>query len=225
MKSFTAWKLTAVFAIALLVVALGTIPAFAQSSGSFNFNYDETACTDISGQLGGGTPHPALKTTMKVSSGAGVALVIRPSAVTGLLTDASISGKFGGGTVTGSAQAAVTFSVAVTPLSGQAPPTVIPGAPVTYDDRFVQISTNLFNLLSVCTDLTPCTFDVNQTTLSAHSYDYVVTGLSSGNYGITVSWAPHTTAAAPSSALACVGPVVITADQVKIFQQNTGISF
>jgi hypothetical protein len=43
-------------------------PAFAQSSGSFNFNYDETACTDIGGQLGGGTEHTLLKTTMKVSS-------------------------------------------------------------------------------------------------------------------------------------------------------------
>jgi hypothetical protein len=94
-----------------------------------------------------------------------------------------------GGIVTGSAQAAVTFSVAVTPLSGQAPPTVTPSAPVTFDDRFLQISTNLLNLLSVCTDLTPCTLDVNETTLSTHSFDFVVTGLSSGNYGITVSWA------------------------------------
>jgi hypothetical protein len=60
---------------------------------------------------------------------------------------------------------------------------VIPSAPVTYDDRFLQISTNLFNTLANCTDLAPCAFDVNQTTLSAHSYDYVITGLSSGNYG------------------------------------------
>jgi len=218
-------KSAVVLAVALLVAALGTSPAFAQSSGSFNFNYDETACTDIGGQLGGGTEHTLLKTTMKVSSGNGVALVIRPSAVTGLVTNVSLSGKFGGGASTSSAQSAVTFSVAVTPLSGQARPTVIPSVPVTYDDRFLQVSTNLFNLLSVCTDLTPCTLDVNETTLSAHSYDYVVTGLSSGNYGITVSWSTNTTATAPSSALACVGPVVITAQQVKIFNQNTGIAF
>jgi len=220
-----AWKLAAVVATTLVFVALGAIQAFAQSSGSFNFNYDETACTDVGGQLGGGTTHTLLNTTMKVSSGNGVALVIRPSAVTGLLTNASMSGKLGGGISTGSAQAGVTFSVAVTPLSGQAKPTVIPSAPVTYDDRFLQISTNLFNTLANCTDLAPCTFDVNQTTLSAHSYDYVITGLSSGNYGVTVSWSTNTTATLPSSALACVGPVVITTEQVKIFQQNTGISF
>jgi len=218
-------RLPAVVAAILVFVALGALPAFAQSSGSFNFNYDETACTDVGGQLGTGTSHTLLNTTMKVSSGNGIALVIRPSAVTGLLTNASMSGKSGGGISTASAQAAVTFSVAVTPLSGQAPPTVIPSAPVTYDDRFLQISTNLFNTLATCTDLVPCTFDVNQTTLSAHSYDYVVTGLTAGNYGVTVSWSTNTTAAAPSSAMACVGPVVITAEQVKIFQQNTGISF
>src|SRR5207245_5156032 len=135
-----------VLAVALLVAALGTSPAFAQSSGSFNFNYDETACTDIGGQLGGGTEHTLLKTTMKVSSGNGVALVIRPSAVTGLLTNVSLSGKFGDAITTGLAQASIQFSVTVTPLSGQAAPRVIPGAPVTYDDRFTQISTNLFGL-------------------------------------------------------------------------------
>src|SRR5713226_796449 len=148
--AFAAWKLASVFAVALLVVALGTIPAVAQSSGSFNFNYDETACTDIGGQLGGGTEHTLIKTTMKVSSGNGVALVVRPSAVTGLLTNLSISGFAGGGSKSGSAQASIAFGVTVTPLSGQAAPTVTPSAPVTYDDRFVQISTNLFNAIAGC---------------------------------------------------------------------------
>ena len=67
----------------------------AQSSGSFNFNADQTACTDVGGLLGDGSSHTSLKTTLKVSSGNGNALVIRPSAVTGLLTNLSLSGKFG----------------------------------------------------------------------------------------------------------------------------------
>src|SRR5438445_13870027 len=124
-------KSAIILSLALVIAAFGVVPAFAQSSGSFNFNSDTTACTDIGGLLGGGTSHTSLKTTMKVSSGNGVALVVRPSAVTGLLTDTSISGKQGGGTVTGSAQAAVAFSVAVTPLTGQAPPNVTLNAPVT----------------------------------------------------------------------------------------------
>lgn len=170
----------------------------------------------------------ALKTTMKVSSGNGVALVIRPSAVVGLLTNLSLSGKAGAGTVTASSQSGVQFQVSVTPLSGQGQPTVTPSAPVTFDDRFIQISTNLFSLLSTCTSDTvdsTCFFDFNETTLSAHSFDWVVTNLSSGNYGITVTWNPYTNFNAPNNALACVGPVVVTATQTKIFNQNTGISF
>ncbi len=215
----------------LCLVTIGTLlltaSAFAQSSGSFNYNYDTTACTDVSGLLAGGVGPSvtSLKTTMKMSSGNGVAVVVRPSAVTGLLTNVSLSGKFGDAFTSGSAQASIQFGLTVTPLSGQAPPTVTPSAPVTYDDRFLSISTNLFGLLSVCTVDLPCTFDFNETTLSAHSYDYVVTGLSAGNYGLTVSWNATTNATLPNKAMACVGPVVITAQQVKIFQQNTGISF
>jgi len=145
------------------------------------------------------------------------ALVVRPSAVTGLLTNVSLSGKLGDALSTGSAQASMP--------SGQPAPQVTPGGPVTYDDRFTQISTNLFNAIAGCTIAVPCFFDFNETTLSAHSFDFVVTGLSSGNYGITVTSTPSTTAAAPNVAKACVGPVVLTATQTKIFNQSTGIVF
>ena len=211
--------------IVVVVLALGASAALAQSSGNFNYASNTTACTDIGGLLGGGPPVTSLSTTLHVSSGNGIALLVRPSAVTGLLTNLSLSGFYGGGNRTTSAQAAITFQVTVTPLSGQAPATVTPGAAVTYDDRFVQISTNLFNQLSECTVASPCTFDFNETTLSAHSFDYVVTNLSSGNWGITVTWTPSTTATAPSSAAACVGPVMLTATQTHIFNQSGGISF
>lgn len=216
MKMFTS--------IAVLVLALGAV-ALAQSSGNFNFASNTTACTDVGGLLGTGITTTSLSTTLHVSSGNGNALVVRPSAVTGLLTNLSLSGFAGGGSKNATAQASITFQVTVTPLSGQAPPTVTPSAPVTYDDRFVQITTNLFNQITECTVLSPCTFDFNETTLSAHSFDYVVTGLSSGNYGITVTWTPSTTAVAPNSAAACVGPVILTATQTKIFNQSTGINF
>jgi hypothetical protein len=127
--------------------------------------------------------------------------------------------------VTTQAQAAITFQVTVTPLSHNAAPTVTPSGPVTYDDRFLQISTNLFNVITGCTVATPCFFNLNETTLSAHSFDWVITGLSAGDYGITVTWQPTTTATAPSTAAACVGPVVLTATQTKLFTQSTGITF
>lgn len=211
--------------VVTLLLAFAVQPALAQSSGSFNFNADTTACTDIGGLLGGGTAQTALSTTLKVSNGQGVAALIRPSAVVGLLTDLSLSGKFGDKISTGSAQATVSFQVTVTPLSGQPAPTVTPSEPVVYDDRFMQISTNLFGQLAECTADNPCTFNFDETTLSAHSFDFVVTNLDTGNYGFTVTWTPVTTAQAPNDALACVGPVVLTAEQVKIFKQSQGIQF
>lgn len=210
-----------VFSILVLI----TTAAVAQSSGSFNFNSAQTECTDTSGLLGTGVSVPALKTTLKVSSGNGNVLVIRPSAVVGLLTDVTVNSKNN----TGSSQAGVNFNVTVTPLSGQPAPTVTPNMPVTYEDRYIQISTNLFQAIAAaCTTLDPingCYFTFNETTLSAHSFDWVVSGLSSGNYGIEVDWSPYTTATAPNTAQTCVGPVVFTAEQAKIFNQSTGISF
>ena len=212
-------------ATVLAVLALATTMAFAQSSGSFNYNIAQTACTDTSGLLGTGVTVPALKTTMKVSSGNGIVLLVRPSAVVGLLTDVTVNSKNN----TGSAQAGVNFTMNVTPLSGQAAPTVTPNFPVTYEDRYIQISTNLFQAISAaCTTFDPlngCFFTFNETTLSAHSFDWVISNLTSGNYGIEVDWAPYTSAVAPNTAQTCVGPVVLTAEQAKIFNQNTGISF
>jgi len=209
--------IAAVIAIVLVTAMLG----LAQSSGNFNYNAIQTYCTDTGGLLGNGTAQTMLTTTMKVSSGNGVALVIRPSAVVGLLTDLSL-GKLGNA----SSQAGVNFQVKVTPLSGQNQPTVTPSQPVTYDDRYISISTNLFNAIATQCDLIGgCYFNFNETTLSAHSFDWVVTNLSSGNYGITVTWTPYSTAQAPNTAQTCVGPVVLTATQAKIFDQNNGISF
>jgi len=168
---------------------------------------------------------PALKTTLKVSSGNGNVLVIRPSAVVGLLTDVTVNSK----NSSSSSQAGVNFTVTVTPLSGQSAPSVTPNIPVTYEDRYIQISTNLFQAIAAaCTTLDPtngCYFTFNETTLSAHSFDWVVSNLTSGNYGIEVDWTPYSTATAPSTAQTCVGPVVFTAEQAKIFNQSNGISF
>lgn len=216
-------KRLVVLAAAVLWSAAG---ASAQSSGNTNFSYsgDGTACVDAAGALNGGGVS-VLKTALKVSSGNGVAIVVRPSAVTGLLTNVTLKGSQGGGTQTGSAQASVTASVKVTALSGQPAPSVTPSVPVTYDDRFLQISTNLFNVLSACTVDVPCFFTINETTLSAHSFDFLVQNLQSGNYGIEVDFATNGSITTGGTALECVGPVIITATQVKMFQQSTGITF
>src|SRR5262249_46206027 len=97
--------------------------------------------------------------------------------------------------VSSSAQAGVDFSVSVTSLNGQPSPVVVPSAPVTYADRFIQISTNLFTAISTQCLANPdgtggCFLTFNESTMSAHSFDWVVSNLSAGSYGVTVSWAP-----------------------------------
>src|SRR5215470_2733960 len=173
-------KLTSICVLAAMIAIFGS-EVFAQSSGSANFAADTTACTDIGGLLGGGAPVTSLKTTLHMSSGNGNALIIRPSAVTGLLTNLSISGFQGSGTKSASAQAAITFQVTVTPLGNQAAPTVTPSAPVTYDDRFRQISPNLFDRIIGCTVLDPFFFDLNETTPPAHIFNFGLTNLSTEN--------------------------------------------
>lgn len=222
-------KFCSLFTVALLATTM----AFAQSSGSFNWTDTPLKCIldSSTGALSGGAAGlTLLKTTMKTSSGNGNAFVIRPSAVVGLLTDVTVSSKQGGSTVSSSAQAGVDFKVTVTPLSGQPAPTVTPAGPVTYADRFIQISTNLFNAIAAACLANPdgsggCFITFNESTLDAHSFDWVATGLSSGNYGLEVDWSSSTANSGISTSATCVGPVNFTVQQVKIFTPSTGISF
>lgn len=161
---------------------------------------------------------------IKTSSGAGNVFVVRPSLVVGLLTDVTVSSKqvTTTGTVSSSALAGVNVSVSVGAESGSGQPTTIPNFPVTYDARFVQISTNLFQALATqCTNITNgCFLTFAESTVSAHSFDWVVTNLSSGNYGVTLNWSSTVGGQGIFDSLTCVGPVNFTVQQNKIFHQN-----
>jgi len=165
---------------------------------------------------------------IKTNSGNGNVFVIRPSAVVGLLTDVSLVKNSVADIGTSSALAGVDFSVDVNPDPAQ----VIPSYPVTYASRFVQISSNLFSVLATtCTTISPtnptgsCFFNFNQSTVSAHSFDWIATGLSSGQYVVTVNWSSSLGNTGISHALTCVGPVNLTVDQKKVFKFNTTNSF
>ena len=166
---------------------------------------------------------------IKTSGGSGNVFVIRPSAVIGLLTDASIGSK--GTTVIGSssALAGVDVSVAVTPVGGGVGPTVTPAYPVTYDSRFVQISSNLFSAIStLCVATTfpnGCFFSFNESTVSAHSFDWIASNLSSGQYNVAVSWTSSLGDFGVANSMTCVGPVNLTVQQNKVFSFNTVNSF
>jgi hypothetical protein len=236
MKSFIPSSAGARKLLALGIAVSG--PAIAQSSG--NFTYSSSGNTvncqladngTISGGYtcaasGGTLPTPtsgaqclgSFKTSIKTSSGAGNLLDIRPSMVIGLLTDVSITKE----TQSSSALAGVNVGVAV---DGGA--NVVPNFPITYDARYVQISSNLFNALTtacVTTSTTPgagCFFTFNQSTVSAHSFDWLATNLNSGTYNITMQWTATTTGSGNFQALTCVGPVNLTVQQNKVFSFNS----
>lgn len=238
-----------ILSLAGICMAFGAMTAFAQSSG--NFSYASTGenfvgCTLSSGgAISGGfqcqssctlNPDGSSSCTaqsgecmgnavagIKTSSGNGNVFVVRPSAVVGLLTDVTVSSKQQGsstGGVSSSALAGVDFTVSVT---GPGSPVVIPNTAVTYDARYVQISTNLFQVLSTqCLAISGgCFLSFNESTVSAHSFDWIVKNLSSGTYTVTTSWKDTAAGTGISQSLACVGPLNMTVQQNKVFQFNT----
>ena len=233
----------------VLALAFGAGIATAQSSG--NFSYATTGdnfvgCTlNTNGSISGGfqcqqactlNPDGTSNCTtatgqcignavagIKTSSGNGNVFVVRPSAVIGLLTDVTVSSNQKGaatGGVSSSALAGVDFTVTVT---GPGNPQVIPNTAVTYDSRYIQISTNLFQALaSSCTTITGgCFLTFNESTVSGHSFDWIVKNLQAGTYVVTTSWKDTLAGTGISQSLACVGPLNMTVQQNKVFSFNT----
>ena len=187
---------TLALACAVASLALVATSAFAQSSGNFDAAVNDTVCTlnSSNGTLSplctptaNGTSCSLLDTTIKTNNGAGVTLLITPSAVTGLFTDTKLSSTIN------TASADIGVKVCVTVAGGK----VLPGGTETscavYDQRFQQISNTLFqnvaicaagNVGAVCTTNAQCTagticgpagtctcgFDLTLSTLSAHSF-------------------------------------------------------
>jgi hypothetical protein len=157
----------------------------------------------------------------------------------GLLTDVTLSSKQqnASGIATSSALAGIDMEVDVTPESGQAQPFQAPSFPITFDSRFIEISTNLFSVLSTqcavsATLPNGCFLSFGESTVAAHSFQWIVGGpgpnnphgtLSSGNYGLTAKWGPSKGFAVSGigEAAACVGPVNLTVQQNKVFSFNT----
>lgn len=121
-------------------------------------------------------------------------------------------------------------------LDGKA---VAPGTPVGstlaedgwiyYDKRFQQLSTNIFDQVTECGTLEApevCYLELIQSTLSAHSFDFVIgnaaRGIGGGDHTLKVEWKlePSTETATEK---ACVGPGVLTVQQVKTFSTGGGI--
>src|SRR6266436_5596582 len=131
-------KLTAVFAVA----TIGSGLALAQSSGNFSATGTGASCViGALGALSGGTALTSFTANISTGSGSGTTLDIRPALVTGLFTDTKISTTI----PTSSADIGIQVCVSVdgSPLDLTSP--VKPAPCVTYDQRFQQISSQLFS--------------------------------------------------------------------------------
>jgi len=226
--------------IVVLSLAMSSL-ALAQSSGSFSASIANTACTlnTSTGQIGNGLPGgTVISTTVQTPNSSSTALDIRFSAVTGLFTDTKVSNTVS----TSTAVAGITVFATIDGQPIAPNKTCSAGAGcynvdgvlqtgVVYDERFQQISQNFLSLLAgliACTT-TPtgaCDFDLVQSTLSAHSMDFVAPNVGQGSHNLKVSWAvTNVTSGSNANAAACIGPATLTVTQVKAFSQSGGITF
>jgi hypothetical protein len=242
-------KLVSAFAFAVLIAPI----AFAQSNGNFSATGSPAACTidSTKGTLSGGIPLSQFTTNISTSNGNGVTLDVRPSLVTGLFTDTKISTSVS--TATADVGIQVCVSVDGSPIDGSGPSPVLPAPCVTYDQRFQQISSSLFSQLSACTtttacDLTAtppvlcgtgftcsttsgpgvclndlCNFELILSTLSAHSFDFVVPVGIGKPHTVTTTWS--TIGNPNANAISCVGPGIVSVTQVKVFNNSGSLSF
>jgi hypothetical protein len=245
-------KLATTFGFAILIAPL----AFAQSSGNFSASGSSAACAiGAGGALSGGIVASSFTANISTSNGSGTTLDIRPSLVTGLFTDTKIDTSIS----TASADVGIQVCVQVDGSSTG----ILPAPCVIYDERFQQISSQLFSQLtqctalplagSVCTTNADCTnvsyptcnnptgaagagtcvgpnplcnFDLILSTLSAHSFDFVVPVGVGKPHVVTTSWSTVGAGVVGNSHVAsCVGPGIVTVTQVKTFNNSGTLSF
>src|SRR5436309_3867531 len=237
-----------------LLLGVGTV--YAQSSGNFSAAGTPASCAIGSdGHLVGGTQTTVFVANISTPSGNGTTLNIRPAFVTGLFTDTKIS------TTVSTATADVGIQVCVTVDGSGAG--IKPTNCVVYDQRFQQISSNLFSQLAECT-LAPttnvcttdtdcatlgtgftcsnptgaanggvcvgpnplCDFELILSTLSAHSFDFVVPVSNGKPHTIRASWTVIGSGATSGAHVqSCVGPGIVSVEQVKVFQNSGSLSF
>ncbi len=228
-----------VFAV-VITLGIGSV-AHAQSSGNFSARIATAQCVinGTDGSLSGGLIHNLLSTKIKTPNSGQTALLIRPSLLTGLFTKTKVDNTTLNGTAT--AIAGVRVRVLIDDK------VVAPGTPVGcnvngtceggilgddagwvyYDKRFQQLSTNIPSFLGAdCNPdpaiIEPCNIALILSTLNMNSSDFVVGDVGGGDHTLTVEWQLEASSAQANQA-ACVGPGVLTVEQVKTFSTGGGI--
>jgi hypothetical protein len=221
--------------IILALAIFASSPAFAQSSGNFASSITTTQCvintvggTPNAGGLSGGSPQPILDTTIKTPNSQFTTLLITPSLVTGLFTNTAVTQDMQSSAVSAAVRVSVT-------LDGNpvAPQTSATG--IIYDQRFQQLSANTFDEFMTCSVMNNCSIDLVESTLAAHSFNFVAPNVGGGTHKLHVEWAFQCTdnagATADCTAVytantagACAGPGSVTVTQTKAFSQSGGVT-
>ncbi len=235
-----------VFAVAALALALATVAAYAESSGNFSAIGTGAACAiGAGGALSGGTTQHVFTANVSTSNGNGVTLLIRPSLVTGLFTDTKIDTTVSTAsadvgievclTVDGSGEGILPSSCAVYDQRFQqisshlfdqlsectAAPTT---TACTADADCASLGTGFTcdTTAGFCVGPNPlCDFDLITSTLSAHSFDFVIPVSAGRPHVVEATWSVIGAGASPSSHVAsCVGPGMVTVTQFKVFNNS-----
>jgi hypothetical protein len=221
-----------------MIVALAVVAspfASAQSSGNFAASVTTTQCTintqpglPNSGGLNGGSPNTLLDTTIKTPNSQFTTLLITPSLVTGLFTNTEVTQSMESSAVSAAVKVAVTLDGQPVAPATTASPSII------YDQRFQQLSTNVFDQIATCSVMNNCSIDLVESTLAAHSFNFVAPNVGGGTHRLQVSWTfdctdntgagvPCTTVYTANTAGACAGPGSVTVTQTKAFSQSGGV--
>jgi hypothetical protein len=231
----------AVAILAIITIALlGSSTASAQSSGNFTASLTTTQCTintvggtPTAGGLSGGTPVSALDVYIKTPNSTFTTLLITPSFVTGLFNNTEVTGAME--TSANSAAVKVFVTLDGKPVPPDDPTVAYPGNGIIYDQRFQQLSSNIFDAIASCTANNNCSIDLVDSTLAAHSFNFVAPNVGGGTHHLQVSWLfectdstgttiPCSTAYTTNTAGACAGPGSVTVTQTKNFKQNSTIA-
>jgi hypothetical protein len=235
------------FAIVLLLLACASAPAVAQS-GNFSASTTSASCAiGNGGLLSGGTSLSSLTSNITTATGSGLTLDIRPSLVTGLFTQTKVDTTVPNAsadvgievcvTVDGSGDAVlpkscVTYDQRFQEISTQTFSQLAACALVTStttctatSDCSALGSTYICNNptggtgTGICVVPNPlCNFELIETSLSAHSFDFVVPLTTKKAHVISASWRviglpSNNTGGSNSSVASCVGPGIITVSQ------------
>jgi hypothetical protein len=221
--------------LAIVALAFFSASAFAQSSGNFTARVQTTQCTinTVGGQNGGGLNNNGggtiLNTYVKTPNSQFTTLLIRPSLVTGLFNNTQITGAMESSANSAAVRVFVT-------LDGNPVAPATSGQPgIIYDERFQQLSSNVFDSISGCSMNNNCNIDLVTSTLAAHSFDFVAPNVGGGTHQIVVRWefqctnnsgtsVPCSMAYTTNEAGACAGPGTVTVTQTKAFTQSGGVT-